>query len=112
MQSYSYLTKQKIASEKAWEILALEKDRTILREKGFITRRTTDYINRHRNPMGIISRTMTFNEVQEFLENLSLFNIHNMGTAGKIYDLKHKPLNDEYAKQEYKTILPAPCIEA
>lgn len=113
MQSYSYLTKHKIASKKEWEIIALEQDRKELRERGFITRKTTDYKNRHRNPEGIISRTMTLEETHEFLRCLDDFNVHDMGAAGKIYDLKHKPLNDEYAKQEYKTqVLSAPCFEA
>ncbi|MGV4333027.1 hypothetical protein [Ornithobacterium rhinotracheale] len=113
MQSYSYLTKQKIASEKEWEIIALKRDFKALSQYSFLRKDNYHYATRHRNPEGIISRTMTLEETHEFLRYLDDFNVHDMGAAGKIYDLKHKPLNDEYAKQEYKTqVLSTPCFEA
>lgn len=113
MQSYSYLTKQKIASEKEWEIIALKRDFKALSQYSFLRKDNYHYATRHRNPEGIISRTMKFDEVSEFLRYLGEFNTHDMGSAGRIYDLKKRPLKDEYNKQVYKAkILSAPRIKA
>lgn len=113
MQSYSYLTKQKIASEKEWEIIALKRDYNVLSQYSFKRKDNYHYSTKHRNPEGIISRTMTLEETHEFLRYLDDFNVHDMGSAGRIYDLKKRPLKDEYNKQVYKAqILSAPRVEA
>lgn len=99
MQSYSYLTKAKFMTQMDYEIIGMKKD---LKEYGgFFSNSNSDLPFRHRNPVGIVSRALTPQEIAEFTSLIKEnFRTIDFGYSGKLYELIENPLNEKYNQDE------------
>jgi hypothetical protein len=104
IQYNSTLKLNKWVEFKEWEIIALQEDKNKLfalckdGEHGMFDEKQGGYekTSDQRNPQGIISRNMSFDEITEFKKLMHFFNIHNHKTDGRMYELKKDPLKEKY----------------
>ncbi|MRM84537.1 hypothetical protein LEQ03_02670 [Riemerella anatipestifer] len=100
LQSWSYLTREKIYSNKDWEIIALKSDYKDLRKLGFDSQDYPGLLERHRNPKGIISRELTTEELREFKALKEDYFTQVVDEKdGAIWELKKMPFRKYFNQQ-------------
>ncbi|EKB58381.1 hypothetical protein [Bergeyella zoohelcum] len=97
MQSWSSLKLAKGYTNQEWELIGLKIDFKALKKEGFEVRSDHSLRPIERNPEGIISREMSFEEIREFKELKEEYFIKAKEIEdGAIWELKDKSLKKLY----------------
>lgn len=96
MRSFSYLTQAKKFPHQEWEILALREDKKTLSKLGFVLNNEANTPERHRNPMGIISRVLELEEIAEFRQLIEDYFVEVVKNEdGAVWEVKGQSLKEK-----------------